>query len=95
MRARGPNPRRCAFPPVPRGVADRLNLTHVAPRCPTLPRAAVANPQGRDQSAGAATALTSAGVPTYGHVMKGMGHGIAPDGLSVALAFLRDRLGYA
>ena len=25
--------------------------------------------------------------------MKGTGHGIAPDGLSVALAFLRDRLG--
>jgi phospholipase/carboxylesterase len=24
--------------------------------------------------------------------MKGTGHGIAPDGLSVALAFLRDKL---
>jgi len=25
--------------------------------------------------------------------MKGTGHGIAPDGLQVALAFMRDRLG--
>lgn len=30
----------------------------------------------------------------FAHVMKGTGHGIAPDGLSVALAFMRDRLGY-
>ena len=29
----------------------------------------------------------------YAHVMKGTGHGIAPDGLSVALAFMRDVLG--
>jgi len=29
----------------------------------------------------------------YAHVMKGTGHGIAPDGLQVALAFMRDRLG--
>jgi phospholipase/carboxylesterase len=28
----------------------------------------------------------------YAHVMKGTGHGIAPDGLSVALAFMRDKL---
>ena len=27
----------------------------------------------------------------YGHVMKGTGHGISPDGLSVALAFLKER----
>ena len=26
------------------------------------------------------------------HVMKGTGHGIAEDGLSVALAFMRDKL---
>ena len=26
------------------------------------------------------------------YVMKGTGHGIAPDGLSVALAFMRDKL---
>lgn len=36
--------------------------------------------------------LTGAGFETYAHVMRGTGHGIAPDGLSVALAFLRDRL---
>ena len=29
----------------------------------------------------------------YAHIMKGTGHGIAPDGLSVALAFMRDKLG--
>ena len=28
----------------------------------------------------------------YAHVMQGTGHGIAPDGLNVALAFMRDRL---
>ncbi len=41
----------------------------------------------------AAEALMTAGFETYGHVMKGTGHGIAPDGLGVALNFLRDRLG--
>jgi phospholipase/carboxylesterase len=41
----------------------------------------------------AGQALVAAGFDTYGHVMQGTGHGIAPDGLSVALAFLRDRLG--
>ncbi|MFZ1727825.1 MAG: alpha/beta fold hydrolase [Albidovulum sp.] len=40
----------------------------------------------------AGQALTAAGFETYAHVMKGTGHGIAPDGLSVALAFLHDRL---
>ncbi|OYX41838.1 MAG: phospholipase [Rhodobacterales bacterium 32-67-9] len=40
----------------------------------------------------AGQALTDAGFETYGHVMKGTGHGIAPDGLSVALAFLSERL---
>ncbi len=40
----------------------------------------------------AGDALIRAGFETYGHVMKGTGHGIAPDGLSVALAFLQDRL---
>ena len=40
----------------------------------------------------AAEALMTAGFETYGHVMKGTGHGIAPDGLRVALNFLRDRL---
>jgi phospholipase/carboxylesterase len=37
--------------------------------------------------------LTGAGIDIYGHVMKGTGHGIAPDGLQVALSFLADRFG--
>ncbi|MEM8536461.1 MAG: alpha/beta fold hydrolase [Pseudomonadota bacterium] len=42
----------------------------------------------------AAEALQEAGwKEVYAHIMKGTGHGIAPDGLSVALAFMRDRLG--
>ena len=42
----------------------------------------------------AAEALEQAGFERiYAHVMKGTGHGIAPDGLSVALAFMRDVLG--
>ncbi len=40
----------------------------------------------------AADALTTAGFDTYGHVMSGSGHGIAQDGLSTALAFLRHHL---
>ncbi|WP_425045340.1 alpha/beta hydrolase [Primorskyibacter sp. S87] len=41
----------------------------------------------------AADALQKAGFEDiYAHVMKGTGHGIAPDGLSVALAFMRDKL---
>jgi phospholipase/carboxylesterase len=43
----------------------------------------------------AAEALTAAGVETYTHVSRGTGHGIAPDGLSLALSFLHDRLGYS
>ncbi len=43
--------------------------------------------------AAAGDALVAAGFPTYGHVMKGTGHGIAPDGLGVALQFLKERLG--
>jgi phospholipase/carboxylesterase len=35
--------------------------------------------------------LTGNDFETFGHVMRGTRHGIAPDGLSVALAFLRDR----
>lgn len=41
----------------------------------------------------AGDALTKAGFTVYGHVMKGTGHGIAPDGLSVALSFLHEVLG--
>ena len=41
----------------------------------------------------AGEALTGAGFETYGHVMRGTAHGIAPDGLSMALAFMREKLG--
>jgi len=42
----------------------------------------------------AAQVLQEAGwKEVYAHIMKGTGHGIAPDGLQVALAFMRDRLG--
>jgi len=40
----------------------------------------------------AAAVLRAAGFEVRTHVEKGMGHGIAPDGLSLALAFMRDRL---
>lgn len=40
----------------------------------------------------AGNALLAAGFSTYGHVMKGTGHGIAPDGLGVAVQFLAERL---
>ncbi|WP_281982227.1 alpha/beta hydrolase [Thalassorhabdomicrobium marinisediminis] len=42
----------------------------------------------------AAEALQEAGWnEVYAHIQKGTAHGIAPDGLQVALAFMRDRLG--
>ncbi|SEO44219.1 phospholipase/carboxylesterase [Salinihabitans flavidus] len=42
----------------------------------------------------AAEALQEAGFrDVFAHVMKGTGHGITPDGLSAALAFMRDKLG--
>ncbi|MDB9838501.1 alpha/beta fold hydrolase [bacterium] len=42
----------------------------------------------------AAQALQNAGwKEVYAHIMKGTAHGIAPDGLQVALAFMRDRFG--
>ena len=42
----------------------------------------------------AAEALQEAGwQDVYAHIMQGTAHGIAPDGLSVALAFMRDKLG--
>ena len=40
----------------------------------------------------AGEALQGAGFDVYGHVMQGTAHGIAPDGLSVALAFMRQQL---
>ena len=43
----------------------------------------------------AGEALQKAGFTVYGNVMKGTGHGISPDGLSVTLAFLNERIGTA
>ncbi len=40
----------------------------------------------------AADALVAAGFETYTHVSKGTAHGIAPDGLGLALQFLREKL---
>lgn len=40
----------------------------------------------------AGDALVTAGFETYAHVMKGTGHGIAPDGLGAALGFLQSHL---
>ncbi|MFK7874186.1 MAG: alpha/beta hydrolase [Paracoccaceae bacterium] len=41
----------------------------------------------------AAEALQEAGwQDVFAHIMEGTAHGIAPDGLSVALAFMRDKL---
>ena len=40
----------------------------------------------------AGDALVAAGFPVCAHVMKGTGHGIAPDGLGVALQFIKQRL---
>ncbi len=40
----------------------------------------------------ACNALVENGFPTYGHVMKGTGHGIAQDGLVQMLGFLRQVL---
>jgi phospholipase/carboxylesterase len=36
--------------------------------------------------------LVAAGFETFGHVMEGTGHGIAPDGLQTALAFMKEYL---
>lgn len=43
----------------------------------------------------AVEALQGAGwKDVFAHISKGTGHGIAADGLSVALAFMKDRLGF-
>ncbi|MCX7890299.1 MAG: dienelactone hydrolase family protein [Rhodobacteraceae bacterium] len=44
-----------------------------------------------EDMATAGRALDAAGFDVSGFVMRGCGHGIAPEGLSVALSFLRDR----
>ena len=40
----------------------------------------------------AADAMVQAGVETYAHVMEGTAHGIAPDGLAMALQFIKKVL---
>jgi phospholipase/carboxylesterase len=40
----------------------------------------------------ATTVMMRAGVEVHSHVSRGTGHGIAPDGLALALSFLKDRL---
>ena len=37
--------------------------------------------------------LADAGIPVQWHISRGIGHGIAPDGLGLALAFLKEHLG--
>lgn len=41
----------------------------------------------------AEAALKAAGIETLTHVSRGVGHGIAPDGLTLALRFIQARLG--
>jgi phospholipase/carboxylesterase len=41
----------------------------------------------------AGEALNAAGSEVFAHVMKGTGHGIAPDGLSASLGFMKQVLG--
>jgi phospholipase/carboxylesterase len=43
----------------------------------------------------AANALADAGVDTATHISRGVGHGIAPDGLTLALQFIQRHLGLA
>ena len=40
----------------------------------------------------AAEALAAAGFDVYGHIIEGTPHGIAPDGLSVTMQFLKEHL---
>jgi phospholipase/carboxylesterase len=46
-----------------------------------------------DEMSVAGDALVSNDFEVYAHVMKGAGHGIAPDGLQQALHFISDKLG--
>jgi phospholipase/carboxylesterase len=43
----------------------------------------------------AGEALQGAGFQVFGHVMDGTAHGIAPDGLGVALTFMKEQLSLA
>ena len=52
----------------------------------------VVSPQSMGE---AGDALQNAGFDVYAHVMEGTAHGISQDGLSVALTFMREMLGYS
>ncbi|MGB0507834.1 MAG: alpha/beta hydrolase, partial [Pikeienuella sp.] len=41
----------------------------------------------------ARSALSAEGVVVSWHISQGVGHGIAPDGLGLALQFIKDKLG--
>ena len=69
--------------PAEAGTAPPVLLVH-GDADPVVPFASLAE---------AADALVAAGVETFTHVSCGVGHGIAPDGLGLALSFMRDRLG--
>lgn len=45
-----------------------------------------------EDMARAGDVLTQAGFDTYAHTMRGMGHGISPDGLGCALGFLKQHM---
>ncbi|MEG4643861.1 alpha/beta fold hydrolase [Paracoccus sp. APAP_BH8] len=71
---------------------DAENLTPARVKPPVLLIHGDQDPVVPFESMGiAGEALQKAGFTVYGHVMKGTGHGISPDGLSVALAFLKER----
>jgi phospholipase/carboxylesterase len=40
----------------------------------------------------ATTVMMEAGVEVHSHVSRGTAHGIAPDGLALALSFLKDHI---
>ena len=42
----------------------------------------------------AETELRAAGFDVSSHISRGIGHGIAPDGLTLGLQFLMQHLGY-
>lgn len=66
----------------------------IASRPPVLLVHGDADPVVPFESMGLAeTALKSVGVETLTHVSRGIGHGIAPDGLTLALRFIRLRFG--
>ncbi len=75
-------------------VAGELLSDEVASRMPILlAHGDVDDVVPPDSMLEATQALHAAGFrKVFSHVMKGVGHGIAPDGLGVALAFLRDEL---